>query len=89
MLITDIVVVYTVSPSPDATETNISAVIEALIDHVQNHDVSFIKEPGFIHDVLVFIIIGDGPDHTYMANTLSHVLKESGCQLTTIAKGMK
>jgi len=81
----NVTMVYTVAPLEDSkVEVNAAEAIRYVIEYVQNHEVSFIGSgPGFVHDVLLFSIVGFPCDHEAIKHTLENTLQTVGCTIIT------
>ena len=81
---TDISIMYVVTPMHQGTQTDVSGTISAIIHYVQNNEVYFQLPPQFMHDVLICSIVGAALDHTTFQKTINAEINQFGCHIQEV-----
>lgn len=77
----DVKVHYYITKKSEDSLKSIDAVINIVIAYVQNHEIYFAYDMGFVDCVLVFGIIGYESDHRRFQKLVGKDLDKLGCVL--------
>lgn len=76
----DIDIIYTVTKK-EGSYPDTKLLINCIITYVQNSEIYFKKNIGFVHGVLVFAIVGEEKEHKKLQDILGKDIEKLDCKL--------